>query len=77
MAYFLGCDVSKLKLDLCLVDERGRQVWADTVPNEEADIAACLLTVAGSYPDLVCVAEATSKSRLRSGARRPTKPTPS
>lgn len=59
MAYFLGCDVSKLKLDLCLVDEHGKQVWADQVANDEADIAAFLLSVSGNYSDITLVAEAT------------------
>lgn len=60
MAYFLGCDVSKRKLDLCLIDGHGRQVWADTGVNEEADIAAFLLSTASNYSDLTCVVEATS-----------------
>jgi transposase len=60
MAYFLGCDVSKRKLDLCLVDGLGAQVWVDQVPNEEADIATFLLAVSGSYPEVTCVVEATA-----------------
>jgi transposase len=59
MAYFLGCDVSKRKLDLCLIDEVGTQIWADQVANEEADIAAYLMTVTGNYVDVACVVEAT------------------
>lgn len=59
MAYFLGCDVSKRKLDLCLVDDHGVQVWTDQAENAQDDIAKLLLTVAGVYPELTCVAEAT------------------
>lgn len=59
MTYFLGCDVSKRKLDLCLVDELGAQVWLDQIPNVEDDIAAFLLAVSGDHPDTACVVEAT------------------
>jgi transposase len=59
MAYFLGCDVSKRKLDLCLEDGHGRQVWADQVANDEPDIAAFLLSVTGNYSDITLVVEAT------------------
>ncbi len=61
MTFFLGCDVSKAKLDMSLVDERGVEQWHDQLPNEPVGIAAFLLTVTGAYPDdkIVGVAEAT------------------
>src|SRR5260370_27695611 len=61
MTFFLGCDVSKLKLDVSLIDERGIEQWHDQLPNEPVAIAAFLLTVTGAYPDdkVVGVAEAT------------------
>jgi transposase len=62
MTFFLGCDVSKHKLDISLIDERGVEQWADTMINEPSAIATRLLTIAGAYPDdkLTCVVEATS-----------------
>src|SRR5260370_41981626 len=61
MTFFLGCDVSKAKLDMSLVDKRGVERWYDQVPNEPIAIAAFLLTVTGAYPDdkVVGVVEAT------------------
>jgi transposase len=61
MTYFLGCDVSKLKLDLSLINEQGVQQWADNCVNDELAIASLLLTVIGAYPDdtLICVVEST------------------
>ncbi len=59
MAYFLGCDVSKRKLDVCMVDGLGAEVWIEQILNEEADIAAFLLSVAGSYSEVTLVVEAT------------------
>lgn len=61
MTFFLGCDVSKYKLDMSLVDERGMEYWHDRVPNTAETIAAFLLTVTGAYPDdeFIGVVEAT------------------
>lgn len=61
MTFFLGCDVSKAKLDVSLVDERGVEQWHDQVPNEPVAIATFLLTVTGAYPDstIAGVVEAT------------------
>jgi transposase len=61
MNLFLGCDVSKAKLDMSLVDERGVEQWHDQMPNEPVAIATFLLTVTGAYSDdkVVGVAEAT------------------
>jgi transposase len=64
MAYFLGCDVSKRKLDLCLVEGFGAEVWAGQVANEEMAIAELLLTLTGSYSDVTCVVEATSSYHI-------------
>ena len=59
--YFLGCDVSKLKLDVSLIDVNGVELLADTVANNEIAIAEFLLTLQGNYPDeqLCCVVEST------------------
>lgn len=61
MTFFLGCDVSKAKLDVSLVDERGALQWHDQLPNEPVAIATFLLTVTGAYSDdeVVGVVEAT------------------
>jgi hypothetical protein len=32
MTFFLGCDVSKNKVDLALIDATGAQQWADQMP---------------------------------------------
>lgn len=61
MTYVLGCDVSKRKLDLSFVDEVGTELWADQIPNEEADIAEFLLAVSGSYSQMTCAVEATNR----------------
>ena len=61
MTFYLGCDVSAVKLDISLVDEQGVEQWHDQVLNEPVAIATFLLTASGAYPDdrLVGVAEAT------------------
>lgn len=61
MSYFLGCDVSKSKLDLSLINEHGMEQWTATVANEVLAIATLLMTVDGQYVDneVVCVVEAT------------------
>lgn len=61
MHYFLGCDVSKAKVDVSLVDDVGVEQLADIVPNTTADIATFLLALAGQYPtdELTCVVEST------------------
>jgi transposase len=64
MAYFLGCDVSKRKLDLCLIDGFSAEQWTGQVVNEETAIAQCLLMLAGNYPEITCVVEATSSYHL-------------
>jgi hypothetical protein len=64
MAYFLGCDVSKRKLDLCFIDEIGIEQWADQVMNELTVIAEFLLTVTGNYLGVICVVEATSSYHI-------------
>jgi transposase len=60
MAYFLGCDVSKRKLDVCLIDENGRPLWAEQVVNDEVALAEFLLALSGNYAELTCVVEATA-----------------
>jgi len=59
--YFLGCDVSKRKVDVSLVDERGVELFVDKVPNTATDIASLLLTLSGNYPEseIRCVVEST------------------
>src|SRR5487761_1159554 len=63
MAYFLGCDVCKTKIDLALVDETNRVLWQDVVANEPLTLAAYLLTLTGAYPDqtITGVVEATGR----------------
>lgn len=60
MVFYLGCDVSKQKLDVSCTDERGVELWTHIVPNEPTAIAAFLLGVhASSGGVLHCVVEAT------------------
>ena len=61
MTYFLGCDVSKAKLDISLVNAQNVEQWVSKVANDEIAIATILLTIRGAYPgdELVCVVEAT------------------
>lgn len=64
--YFLGCDVSKRKLDVALVNAQGQELWSDTVANETETIATFLLTLAGAYPNetMVLVVESTGTYHL-------------
>ena len=64
--YFLGCDVSKLKLNVSLVDDRGIEIMQDAIKNEPLAIAEFLLNLTGNYPDEVlhCVVEATGVYHL-------------
>lgn len=62
MAYFLGCDVCKTKIDLALVDETNRVLWQDEVPNDAIILASYLLTLMNSYPNQTIA--------LRSGSNR-------
>lgn len=64
--YFLGCDVSKLKLDLSFINAHGIELWADRIPNESVTIATYLLTLVGNYPGEIiqCVVEATGVFHL-------------
>lgn len=66
MHYFLGCDVAKAKLDVSLIDNTGRELFADTVPNEAETVAVLLLTITGNYPgdELTCVVESTGTYHL-------------
>jgi transposase len=61
MVYFLGCDVSKRKLDLSLVNEQGIEQWHGQVANETRDIATMLVTITGEYAqaEVRCVVEST------------------
>lgn len=63
MAFFLGCDVCKSKVDVALVDTQSAIMWEDSVPNEPVLLASFLLTVAGAYPDeaIIGVVEATGR----------------
>jgi len=63
MAFFLGCDVSKTKIDLALVDETNRVLWQDVVSNEPLVLACYLLTLTSSYSDqkITGVVEATGR----------------
>ena len=63
MRYFLGCDAAKLKLDLCLIDGSGTELWHDAVANDEVILTELLLALTGSYAanedSLTAVVEAT------------------
>lgn len=60
MVFFLGCDVSKHKLDTSLINENGVELWVDKMVNEPAAIASGLLTIQGCLgAELTCVVEAT------------------
>lgn len=70
MIFFLGCDVSKTKLDVALVNEHGTVQWHDVVQNEPDAVALFLLTLQGAYSgaedaselepcDLRCAVEST------------------
>lgn len=64
--YFLGCDVSKLKLDLSCINAQGIELWTDKIPNDPEAIATFLLTLTGNYPGetIQCVVEATGVFHL-------------
>lgn len=64
--YYLGCDVSKKKLDVALINAQSQVLWNDTIPNEAATIAAFLLTLSGTYPNetIVLVVESTGTYHL-------------
>ncbi len=64
--YFLGCDVSKAKLDVALINANGQELWGTTIPNEAVAIATFLLTLSGAYPDatIVLVVESTGTYHL-------------
>jgi transposase len=59
--YFLGFDVSKAKLDVSFINERGIEQWIDNLPNNTVDVATFLLTVSGNYPgdSIICMVEST------------------
>lgn len=63
MAFFLGCDVSKTKIDLALVDETNRILWQDVVSNNSTILVTFLLTLINAYPDqkITGVVEATGR----------------
>lgn len=62
MMYFLGCDVSKSKLDLSLVNEQGVEQFAGQIDNEETAISEYLLGLVNAHPDarIAVVVEATA-----------------
>ncbi len=61
MAYFLGFDAAKAKLDWSLINEQGIEQAYGKVANDTAAIAGLLLTIGGNYPgvDITCVVEST------------------
>lgn len=63
MAFFLGCDVCKTKIDMALVDETNRVLWQDVVANDPTILASYLLTLACAYPGqkIIGVVEATGR----------------
>ena len=64
MHFFLGCDVSKAKLDCCLINAQGQEVQTAIVPNDTTAITTYLLNTVGqllSFDDeLTVTVEATS-----------------
>ena len=64
--YFLGCDVSKAKLDVALINANSQELWVTTIPNEAVAIASFLLTLSGAHPDetIVLVVESTGTYHL-------------
>ena len=50
--YVLGCDVSKLTVDMALVDGQSVVQWTDKVANETGALTAYFCTVAGACPDM-------------------------
>jgi transposase len=51
MNFFLGCDVSKNKIDASLINEAGTEQWSDSVSNTVDDLCIYLLTMQGAYPN--------------------------
>jgi transposase len=51
MQYYLGCDVSKKKIDVALIDHNGVELWYDQVLNDTASLCSLILTLVGNYPD--------------------------
>jgi len=64
--YFLGCDVSKSKLDLALINAQSQELWTDAIPNEAVTIASFLLTLSGEHPNatIILVVESTGTYHL-------------
>ena len=50
VAYYVGFDVSKAKLNWSLINHQGIEIAYGIVPNDEAELATLLLTLAGAYP---------------------------
>jgi transposase len=48
--YYVGFDVSKTKLNWSLINHQGIEIAFGIVPNDEAELAKLLLTLAGAYP---------------------------
>jgi transposase len=63
MIFFLGCDVSKNKLDVALIDGAGSKQWTDSVLNNDSSLLHFLLTLQGACPDdeLRIVVESTGR----------------
>lgn len=60
MTFFLGVDVAKLKLDVCLCDEHGRPIWYDQTPNDMENLAGYLLALQVNHPDVTLAVEPTA-----------------
>lgn len=63
MAFFMGCDVCKAKIDVALIDAQGSVLWEASVANDATALAVFLLTVSGAYPgeEIIGVVEATGR----------------
>lgn len=49
MTYFLGCDVSKAKLDISLVNAQNVEQWVSKVANDEGSVTfQCVSSRLGS-----------------------------
>jgi transposase len=61
--YVLGCDVSKRKIDVALLEDHGKLLWYDIILNETIELTTYLLTLQGSYPEveIECAVEATGQ----------------
>lgn len=62
MNFFLGCDVSKAKLDVSLVNEQGIEQWFDKVANDPVSLVVFLLSISGHYVGdiITCAVESTA-----------------